>query len=60
MGQMRSTITAALLVLTAVLAVAPAAQARVMLVATGQATATLLDVQSGAVVARVPVPGGTR
>ena len=31
-----------------------------MLVATGNATATLLDVQSGALVARVPVAGGTR
>jgi DNA-binding beta-propeller fold protein YncE len=31
-----------------------------MVVATGNATATLLDVQSGALVARVPVAGGTR
>src|SRR4051794_29095042 len=50
----------ALLLLAAIAAAAPAAHARVMLVATGQATATLLDVQSGALVARVPVPGGTR
>ena len=42
------------------LAAAPAAQARVMVVATGNAFATLLDVQSGALVARVPVAGGTR
>ena len=42
------------------LAAAPAAHARVMVVATGNAFATLLDVQSGALVARVPVAGGTR
>jgi DNA-binding beta-propeller fold protein YncE len=42
------------------LAAAPAADARVMVVATGTATATLLDVQSGALVARVPVAGASR
>src|SRR4051812_14860955 len=50
----------AVVLLAAIAAAVPAAHARVMLVATGQATATLLDVQSGALVARVPVPGGTR
>jgi Ca2+-binding RTX toxin-like protein len=42
------------------LALASAAQARVMLVASGQGTATLLDVSSGALVARVPLPGAAR
>src|SRR4051812_34699494 len=41
-------------------AVAPVAHARVMLVATGRPVATLLDVQSGALVARLPVGGATR
>ena len=46
--------------LLSLLAAAPAAHARVMLVATGNASATLLDVQSGALVTRVPVAGASR
>src|SRR4051812_14585744 len=42
------------------LVLAPAAGARVLLVATGDANATLTDVSSGKVVARVAVPGRTR
>ena len=48
------------LALLAVCVAAPAAHARVMLVATGAQSATLLDVSSGGLVARVPVPGPSR
>ena len=44
----------------AALAVVPAAQARVVLVATGDGTATLTDVATNQVVARVPVGGRSR
>jgi hypothetical protein len=39
---------------------APAAEARVLLLATGDSAGTLTDVQSGNVVARVPMPGRSR
>ncbi|MEN3281057.1 MAG: hypothetical protein V7607_2197, partial [Solirubrobacteraceae bacterium] len=44
----------------AALAVAPAAHARVVVVATGDAAATLTDVTTNEVVARVGVGGHTR
>ena len=48
------------LVLLAALAVVPAAHARVVVVATGDGTATLTDVTTNKVVARIPVGGRAR
>ena len=60
MTAMRRTLTAALLLPAALLAAAGSAHARVMVVASGTGSATLLDVSSGNVVARVPLSGAAR
>src|SRR3954451_23134737 len=59
-SMMRPSPVLPMLVLLVALLCATPAQARVMLAATGEPVATLLDVQSGALVARVPVAGAAR